>query len=92
MNILSINKMIKKKLKERARSLEPIIRIGKNGLTIGLINEIKRQLKKKKLVKIKLFKNFLRNKDKKLIAKEIAEKTNSILIEWVGFVVVLYKK
>ncbi len=79
------------KLKENAKILEPVIRIGKNGLTESTIKEIKKQLNKKKLVKVKLLRAFVEGKDKKLVADKIAEETNSRLIDLVGFVVVLYK-
>ena len=80
-----------KKLKEKAKALEPVIRIGKNGLTESTIKEIKKQLNKKKLIKIKLLRAFISDKNKKEVAKEIAQKTNSHLIDLVGFVIVLYK-
>jgi len=80
-----------KKLKEKAKTLEPVIRIGKNGLTESTIKEIKKQLNKKKLIKVKLLRAFISDKNKKEVAKEIAEKTSSQLIYMVGFVVVLYK-
>jgi len=80
-----------KKLKEKAKTLEPVIRIGKNGLTENTIKEIKKQLNKKKLIKVKLLRAFVKGKDKKLIANKIAEETNSKLIDMVGFVIVLYK-
>ncbi|NQV08324.1 YhbY family RNA-binding protein [Candidatus Woesearchaeota archaeon] len=79
-------------LKEKARYLEPVMRIGKNGLTEGTIIEIKKQLKKKKLIKIKFLRAFLGNNDKKQAAKEISEKTESIIIDQVGFVVVLWRR
>ncbi len=80
-----------KELKNKAKLLEPTIRIGKNGLTESQINEIKKQLNKKRLVKIKLLKSCIAGKDRKDIAGQIAEKTNSAIIEQVGFVFVLYK-
>ena len=80
-----------KKLKEKAKTLEPDIRIGKNGLTESTIKEIKKQLNKKKLIKVKLLRAFISDKNKKEVAKEIAEKTSSNLIYMVGFVIVLYK-
>ena len=80
-----------KKLKEKAKTLEPVIRIGKNGLTESTIKEIKKQLNKKKLIKVKFLRAFISDKNKKEVAKEIAEKTSSQLIYMVGFVVVLYK-
>lgn len=76
-------------LREKAKLLEPIIRIGKNGLTEGTLKEIEKQLKKRKIIKIKLLRSFVENKDRKEVAKEIAEKTNSILVNQVGFVIVL---
>jgi len=81
----------KNQLKEKAKTLEPVIRIGKNGFTESTIKEIKKQLNKKKLIKVKLLRAFINNRNKKEAAKEIAEKTSSQLIYMVGFVVVLYK-
>lgn len=79
-------------LRRKAMNLEPVIRIGKNGLTENTFNEIKKILKKRGLIKIKLLKNFIQDKNKKAIAREIAEKTDSELIQQVGFVIVLNKK
>ncbi|MBW2977635.1 YhbY family RNA-binding protein [Candidatus Woesearchaeota archaeon] len=83
---------LKHQLVEKAKQLEPILRIGKSGITEGVINEIKIQLKQNKLIKIKLLRPALANKDRKELAKEIAQKTDSELIHQVGFVIVLYKK
>ena len=92
MSIQCTNPKGYKKLREEARLLEPVIRIGKNGLTDSVAEEIKKQLKKKGLIKVKMLKGFLGNKDRKLAAREVAEKTNSVLVDNVGFVVVLLKK
>ena len=71
--------MIKKKeLIEEAKKLNPDIRIGKAGLTEGMINEIKLQLKVKKLVKVKMLKPAFEEIGKKKLAMEIAEKTEII--------------
>ena len=78
-------------LRSKAKALEPILRIGKNGLSDSVIEEIKLLLKKKKLVKIKFLKSSL-SKNKKEFIKQIVEKTDSELIENVGNVVVLYRK
>ena len=86
-------KMLTKRLqKEKAKALEPSVRLGKSGLTDGVVMEIKKHLKKNKLIKVKLLRACLGNKNKKELAKELAEKTDSILIDRVGFVVVLGKK
>jgi len=81
-----------KELRERAKHLEPAIRLGKNGLTDNVIEEIKKRLKKDNMIKIKMLNTFIDNNDKKQAAKDLAEKTDSILVDRVGFVVVLLKK
>ena len=81
-----------KELVKRSKTLEPIIRIGKSGLTENVISEIKKQLTKRKLIKVKFLKSALGDMKRKDFAKEIAEKTDSELIHQVGFVVVLNKK
>lgn len=82
----------KKELLEKAKQLEPVLRIGKSGLTEGVVAELKKQLKKKKLIKVKFLKSALVEKNRKELAKEVADKTGAELIHQVGFVVVLYKR
>ncbi|MBW2992156.1 YhbY family RNA-binding protein [Candidatus Woesearchaeota archaeon] len=79
-------------LRSKAKGLEPVLRIGKNGLTEGTVREIKHILIKRRMIKIKLLKSFYHNKNKKELVKEIVDKTNSILVESVGNVIVLHKK
>ncbi len=81
-----------KELKSKAMGLEPIILVGKSGLTGSVIQEIKIQLKKRKLIKIKFLRSIVKEKGKKELAEELASKTNSRIITKVGFVVVLYKE
>jgi len=83
---------IKKRLREKAKSIQPILRIGKSGLTENVIKEIKRQLKKRNLIKIKLLKSAAQRDSRKKFAKELAQRTDSELIQQVGFVIVLKKK
>lgn len=80
-----------KELKSKAMVLQPTVQIGKNGLTETVIEEIKKQLKDKKLIKIKFLKGALEAKDKKELAKEIVEKTNSKAVLFVGFSLTIYK-
>lgn len=81
-----------KEMKAKAMALEPIVRIGKSGLTDTVIAEIKKQLKQKKLIKVKMLISFVGRKDKKAVAEEIAEKTGSMIVHTIGFVVVLARK
>jgi len=80
------------KLRAKAKSLEPLIRIGKNGLTDSAVAEIRLLISKRQMIKVKMLEAFFSGKDKKELAKEIAEKTNSLLVEAIGNVAVLHKK
>lgn len=82
----------KKEIRSKAAALEPIVRIGKSGLSESVVEEIKKHLKQKKIVKIKMLRAFVGTGDKKDFAKQIADKTDSTLVHRVGFVVVLAKK
>lgn len=81
-----------KALKDKARDLQPLVRVGKNGFTPTVMEEIKKQVKKHHLVKIKLLRSFVeaysRDQLKELIEK-LCVQTSVILITKVGFVVVI---
>ena len=67
------------------------INVGKKGITEGLIKEINMVLEKRGIVKVRMLRNFrmvgeLQGKDKKQLAKEIAEKVNGKLVDFRGFV------
>ena len=79
-------------LKEISKNMEPILRIGKNGLTNGVVSEIDSQLRKRHLIKIKMLPAFLDTQDRRIIALKLAKKTDSKLVQQVGGVVVLYRK
>ncbi len=80
-----------KELKSKSKLLKPVIRIGKNGMSEETIKEIKKHLKKRKLIKIKILKSF-RSDNKKEIANNAAKLTGSKVIDSVGFVFSLYKE
>lgn len=73
------------------RSLSTItINIGKSGLKESVIDEIKRQLKDREVVKIRFSRAMAF--DKKSYINSILDKTNSKLIDFRGNVAVLFKK
>ena len=80
----------KKRLREKGRLLDPVVRIGKNGVTETMQEHVKKLLKKRKLIKVKLLKSFA--KDRKKAVSELAEQTGAEVIEAVGIVAVLYKR
>lgn len=80
-----------KELKKKARFLNPIIRIGKSGITDNIIEEIKKHLKLRHLIKIKFLKSFVDSFDKHDAAESIVKSTNAIIIERKGNTMVIYK-
>lgn len=68
------------------------VQIGREGVTSAVINEIINQLKKKKVVKVKVLRSVCDVVGKKEFAQLLAEKTNSELVKIVGFMIVLKKK
>ena len=84
-----MNKTGKYELRSQSKSMGPTMNIGKEGLTPATIEEVKTQLRRNKLIKIKVLKSFAETMDKKEVGKKLSEETNSVLIDNVGFVYVL---
>ena len=77
-----------RKFKATAQHLEPILKIGRAGLSDGFVRSVEEALALHELVKIK----FVEFKErKKELAPQLAEKTSSHLIMRVGNVMVLHR-
>lgn len=72
------------------RDFQPSVRIGKTGVTENIIDEIISQLKKRKLVKIKINKGIYEREDRALVWQHLAESTSSVLVLARGNVGVLW--
>ena len=77
-----------RKFKAAAQHLEPMLKVGKAGLSDGFIRSVDAALAQHELVKIK-FVEF--KEQKKELAPQLAEKTASHVIMRVGNVVVLHR-
>jgi RNA-binding protein len=78
-------------LKNEATKIKPIINVGKNGITDSVVEEIKKQVKANRLVKIKMLKTSAEGEDIKTSAEKLAEATKTTLIDVRGSTVVLYR-
>ena len=87
--------MIKRQQRLRIRRKfakeRPTILIGKNGTTKEIVEEVKKQLKSNKVVKIKILKTALEQTTMKEITKELVDNTKSEVIEVRGHMLTLYK-
>ena len=81
--------MMDKELRAKGKLLKPTINVGKSGLTKGIVDNIKLQLKKRKLIKVKILRTV---EDKKKMVDEIIMHTDAELVQKIGNVIVLHKK
>jgi RNA-binding protein len=80
---------IRKLLRSQAHHLEPVVLIGKNGITDGTIESIDRVLEAQELIKIK-FREF---KDEKLsLSEKITELTNAQIVGVIGHTVIIFRQ
>ncbi len=80
----------KKELLRRAKDIDATVRVGKDGVTESLNNEIVEQLKKKRLIKVKVLNNS--DSDTKDVAEQITTATGSVAVDVRGGVILLADK
>ena len=80
----------RKELMRRANELNPTVHIGKDGLDQGLYDEITNQLKKNRLIKVKVLSNS--DDGAKEAAAAIEEATGAVAVDVRGSVIVLTDK
>ena len=80
----------RKELIKRALDIEPTVHVGKDGVDENLNNEVVQQLKKRRLIKIKVLNNA--EAETKTVAEEIAAATGSVIVDVRGGVIILTDK
>ena len=76
-------------LRCQSHHLEPVVLIGKHGITDGTIESINRVLEARELIKIK-FREF---KDEKLsLSEKITELTNAQIVGVIGHTVIIFRQ
>ena len=78
-----------RKLKGMAQRMEASLKVGKQGLSDGFIKTLNEELSRHELVKVK-FAEF--KEQRKELAPQLAERTQSHLVTLLGNVVVLYRQ
>ncbi len=74
-------------LRGRAQTLKATVHLGKEGVTDSVLNELASQLKKQKLVKVRVLPSA--ESESREIARELAARTEAVLIEIRGHTIVL---
>lgn len=83
-------KEAKKELMRRALEISPTVHVGKEGLKQSLYDEVVAQLKKNRLIKIKVLSNA--ETECQEVADDISANTNSVIVDVRGGVIVLTDK
>lgn len=79
----------RRKLKAQAHHLNPIVQIGKEGVTEAQLETIKRDLEHHELIKIKFIEH---KQQRRELSTLIAEKTASEAIDLIGNTLIIYKQ
>ena len=75
-------------LKALAHHKKPVVQIGGNGVTDGVLGAVEQALKDHELIKVQLPRD---TEDKKSMAADVAERTEAELCQVVGRIAVLYR-
>ena len=86
---MSLTNKQKQYLKGLAHSIKPVVQLGANGLTEGVIAEIELALSHHELIKVKIPSD---DRDEKaLIMDAIVGETKSLKVQSIGHVLVIYR-
>lgn len=77
-------------LRGLANGLDPIFQVGKAGLSDNLIQQLKDALEARELIKVTVLETA--PDDTKSLGNELADETNSILVQTIGNKITLFKQ
>ena len=77
-------------LRKLAHNLEPIVRIGKDGIDENVLKSIAEVVKKRELIKVKILQNSSVEIDREM-ADEVARDTKSVFVDKIGNILIFFK-
>ena len=77
-------------LKGLAMNIDPVLQIGKSGLTPEVTEAVREAFNKRELIKLTVLKNCL--EDSGEMAAVLAERTGSMVVQVIGKRIILYKE
>lgn len=80
----------RKRLRGEAHHLDPLVRVGKDGLTLGLADAVTEALETHELIKVRVLEGA--PKSRKEFAEELAVACGAHVVGQVGRVVILYRR
>ena len=85
---LTLTPTDRRRLRGKGQLLDPVLKVGKEGVTDGFLASVETEIAHHELIKIK-FVDF--KEEKHELAESIANLTNSALVQVVGHVALLYR-
>lgn len=80
-------------LKKEAHNLEPIVRIGKDGLSDNIVHSLLDAINSRELIKVKVLQNLDADKDDtREMAEELSRKSGAELVGVIGKIIIFYKE
>ncbi|WP_131864417.1 ribosome assembly RNA-binding protein YhbY [Biostraticola tofi] len=86
---MNLNNKQKQHLKGLAHPLKPVVMLGNNGLTEGVLAEIEQALEHHELIKVKIAAE--ERETKTLIADAIVRETGAVNVQVIGNILVLFR-
>ncbi|MBM7623111.1 ribosome assembly RNA-binding protein YhbY [Sporohalobacter salinus] len=77
-------------LRKKGNQLNPVVQIGKNGITSSLLEQVEEVLEAKELIKIRALNNSLYTARE--VAEELAEECNAEVVQVIGSVCLIYRQ
>ncbi len=77
-------------LKSLAHSMEPIVQIGKSGITENLLEQIDETLESRELIKVKILNNNMLDANE--VANDISEQLRAEFVQSIGNKFVIYRE
>jgi len=87
---MSLDAAQKKKLKQEAHHLKPVIRVGQKGISDTLIAETDACLERHELIKVHVAAG--ERDERSALAMDLVERTGAELVHTIGKVFILYRK
>ena len=80
-------------LKKEAHNLEPIVRIGKEGLSDNIVQSLLDAINSRELIKVKVLQNLDADKDEtRELGEELSKKSGAELVGVIGKILIFFKE
>ena len=87
---MALNNELKKRFKAIGHQLKPVVTIGENGLSEGVLGELDRALNDHELIKIKLA--VTEREDRRALIDELCASSKAELVQVIGKMALIYRK